>query len=134
MLTRPFPFPYPPTFERWGLPGPVVAPQRSLNIRHTQRRSQFTGNKHCNLQHKFASVAVFLFYFTSYCCTQHIFPLSANCGPQKTEGPGAAAPIAPPPLMQPWRVQNNTTYPDVHIRTNYYANEKVPDFFITNRI
>ena len=106
MLTRPFPsmtFPYSPPFERWVLPGTVVAPQQSLNdmLSDTQQCSQFTGNKHCNLLHKFASVAVFLLYFTSYCCTQHIFSLSANCGPPKTAGPGAAAPLEPP-LMQPW--------------------------------
>jgi len=32
-------FPYPPTFEKWGLPGPVVAPQRSSNDRHYQTHS-----------------------------------------------------------------------------------------------
>ena len=62
---------------------------------HRQQHS-LPVSKHCKLQHKFASIAAFLLYFTSYSWTWHIFPLPANCRPPKTVGLGAAAPIAPP--------------------------------------
>ena len=41
----------------------------------------------------------FCYIFKGNGCALQFLPLPANCGPPKTAGPGAAAPLAPPPTL-----------------------------------